>query len=163
MAPESQEITITRTIRTTPARVYAAFASVDGWCAWCCEKAEADARIGGRLRIYTEGYNAYGEFAELEPDRRVAFTWDGDAEPPVLIRVLLDGHRDRTVVTFQVTGRSSAKDWAGIASFLERTWGRVLDNLKAVLEAGPRTATGGEREPQGMAMAGLTSTRRSTQ
>jgi len=139
MVSQSQEITITRTIRALPARIYAAFTRAEGWCEWCCEKAEADAHVGGRLHIYTEGYNAYGEFTELEQDRTVALTWNGDGEPPMLIRVLLEGRDERTMMTFKVIGLGSEQDWAAIADFLERTWGRVLDNLKAVLETKPET------------------------
>jgi len=93
--------------------------------------------MGGKLHIHTEGYNAYGEFTELEQDRTVAFTWDGDGEPPTLIRVSLDRQDDGTVIAFQVTGLCSEQEWAGFADTLERIWGRVLNNLKAVLETKP--------------------------
>jgi hypothetical protein len=56
----------------------------------------------------------------------------------MLIHVSLDGQDDSTLVTFRVTGLGSEQDWAGVTDFLERTWGRVLDNLKAVLEAKPK-------------------------
>jgi uncharacterized protein YndB with AHSA1/START domain len=134
MLPQAQEITITRTIFTPPAQIYAAFISAEGWCEWCCEKAEVDARIGGKYHIYTEGYNAYGEFTALEPDKVVAFTWDGDAEPPVQIQVLLNGQEDSTIITFKVTVLDPCQEWADFAGFLERTWGRALNNLKAMLE-----------------------------
>jgi uncharacterized protein YndB with AHSA1/START domain len=78
MVSQTQEMTLARTIRTSPARVYAAFTDAEGWCDWCCETAECEATIGGKLHIYTEGYNAYGEFTELEPDRTASFTWNGD-------------------------------------------------------------------------------------
>ena len=139
MSPQTHEIMISRTILASPARVYAAFTRADGWCAWCCEQAESDAHVGGKLTIYTEGYNAYGEFTELEQDRTVAFTWDGDQEPPTLVRVSLDGQDDGVVMTFQVTGLSSEQEWAGSADTLERIWGRVLNNLKAVLETRTKT------------------------
>ena len=139
MATQAQEITLTESILASPAQVYSAFTRAAGWCAWCCETAEAAPRVGGRLHIYTEGYNAYGEFTDLQQDRIVEFTWDGDGEPPTLIRVQLDGGDDRTSLTFKVTGRCSPQDWAGIADFLERTWGRALRNLKAVMEAKPNT------------------------
>jgi uncharacterized protein YndB with AHSA1/START domain len=135
MTAQAQEIMLTRTVLALPSQVYAALTRAEGWCAWCCEKAEADAHVGGKLHIYTEGYNANGEFTVLEPDRAVAFTWNGDAEPPTLIHVLLDEQDDGTVVAFKVTGLGSTQDWAGIADSLERIWGRALDNLKAVLEA----------------------------
>jgi uncharacterized protein YndB with AHSA1/START domain len=133
----TQEITLTRAILASPSRVYAAFTCAAGWCEWCCEEAETDAHVGGKLHIYTEGYNAYGEFTVLEQDRVVAFTWDGDGEPPTLIHVLLDEQDEGTKVTFTVTGLGTEQDWTNIADFLERTWGRALTNLKAVLEAYP--------------------------
>jgi uncharacterized protein YndB with AHSA1/START domain len=137
MAPQPQEIAITRTISTSPAQVYAAFTEAEGWCAWCCEQAESDARVGGKLHIYTDGYNAYGKFTEVEQDRTVAFTWDGDQEPPTLIHISLYRQDDNTVMTFKVTGLCSEQEWPAFAATLESIWGRVLNNLKAVLEAAP--------------------------
>jgi hypothetical protein len=55
------------------------------------------------------------------------------------IHVALDGHGDSTVMTFTVTGLGSDQDWAGLVTFLDRTWNRVLDNLKSVLEANQQT------------------------
>jgi uncharacterized protein YndB with AHSA1/START domain len=135
MTGPTQEISLTRTVRASPAVVYAAFTPALGWCAWCCESAEAEARVGGNLHIYTEGYNAYGEFILLEPDQSVAFTFNGDGEPSTQIHVRLDGQDLYTHVTFNVTLLAPEPDWPGFAEFLERTWGRALDNLKAVLEA----------------------------
>jgi uncharacterized protein YndB with AHSA1/START domain len=131
---QPQEIIITRTILTSPAQIYVAFTRAEGWCEWCCEKAEADAHLGGKLHIYTEGYNAYGEFTVLDQDRAVAFTWNGDGEPPTLIHVSLNGQDNSTMLKFKVTGLCSTQDWSGTADFLERTWGHVLNNLKDVLE-----------------------------
>ena len=137
MANLAQEIVITLDIHASPARVYAAFTRPEGWCAWCCEKAESDARLGGRLHIYTEGYNAYGEFIELEPARSVTFTWNGDREPPMIIHVRLAEIGDNTRLTFKVNGLGTEQAWTGIVDFLERIWGHVLNNLKSVLEAKP--------------------------
>ena len=134
MSDQNREITITRTILVPPARVYAAFTTADGWCAWCCEKAEADASIGGKLHIYTEGYNAYGEYRVLEQDGMVTFTWDGDGEPPTLIQVLLERLEAGTRLTFKVKGLGSTQDWDHFAGTIEGIWGRVLNNLKNVLE-----------------------------
>lgn len=135
MTPQTQELIIIRTILASPAQVYAAFTHAEGWCEWCCERAESDPKVGGKLHIYTEGYNAYGKFTGLEQDKTIAFTWDGDGEPPMLVQVLLDGHDQTTDMTFKVTILGSEADWPGFAANLERIWGRVLNNLNAVLEA----------------------------
>ena len=132
MTTPEQGITLTRTIAAPPSKVYAAYTSAEGWCAWCCETAEVDPRVGGRYHIFTEGYNALGDFTDLEPDRSIAFTWDGDGEPPMRVQVRLEAHGGSTDMTFTVTILGSTE--AGFAEFLGRTWGRVLDNLKAVLE-----------------------------
>ena len=137
MTSLANEIRLTRTIQAPSSRVYAAFTRAEGWCEWCCEKAEADASIEGRLHIYTEGYNAYGEFTELERDKLIAFTWDGDGEPPTHIHVMLNRQDDSTLMTFKVAILDAEKDWGSFADFLERTWGRALDNLKIVLECNP--------------------------
>ena len=139
MTTQTQEITLTQTISASPSRVYDAFTLASGWCEWCCEQAETEVMLGGKLHIYTEGYNAYGEFTELEPGRSVAFTWNGVGEPPTLIQVSLVGEDNRTRLKFKVTGLGTQADWIKIVDFLESTWGRVLNNLKAVLEANPET------------------------
>jgi uncharacterized protein YndB with AHSA1/START domain len=139
MSTRPQEITLTCTILTSPSQVYDAFTRPESWREWCCEKAETDPRVGGKLHIYTEGYNAYGEFTLLEQDQIIVFTWDGDGEPPTLIHISLNKQGDSTNMTFKVTGLCSKQDWAGFADFLERTWGRALNNLKTVLETKPDT------------------------
>lgn len=134
MTSQAHEITVTRKIFASPAPIYAAFTSAQGWCAWCCETAEADARVGGKYHIYTDGYNAYGEFTQLEPDKVVALTWDGDREPPMQVRVLLDEQGNATNLTFKVEVLGSHPDMTSFVAFLEHIWGHALDNLKDVLE-----------------------------
>jgi uncharacterized protein YndB with AHSA1/START domain len=134
MPDQAQELILTQTIHASASRVYAAFTTAEGWCSWCCEHAECAPHPGGRLHISTEGYHAYGIFKEVETDRTVTFTWDGDKEPPMLIQVTLEEHADRTLLTFQVSGLCTSTEWEGIAGTLERIWQRVLGNLREVLE-----------------------------
>jgi len=137
MPLNAHEITLARSILTSPALVYAAFTTPEGWVSWCSETAEAEAILGGKLHIYTQGYNAYGEFTRLEQDESVTFTFNGDGEPPTLIAVKIMPQGGSSEMTFTVTGDWSEQDHPGFNAFLERTWGRVLDNLKAVLERKP--------------------------
>lgn len=134
MPEQIQEINITRTIQSLPSKVYAAFTTAEGWLSWCSEKAECDAQVGGKLHIYTEGYHAFGEFKKLEPGRTAVFTWDGDNEPPMLVKVILNAQDHSTLLTFQVIGLCSAYEWEAIAITIEQIWSRVLNNLKEVLE-----------------------------
>jgi uncharacterized protein YndB with AHSA1/START domain len=134
MLTNNQEITFTRIIHASPAQVYAAFTTAEGWVSWCSETAEAEAVQGGKLHIYTQGYNAYGEFTRLEQDKAVDFTFNGDGEPPTLITVMIYAQEGGCGMTFTVSGNWAEQDHPGFSAFLERTWGRVLDNLKSVLE-----------------------------
>jgi len=110
--------------------------AAEGWCAWCCRAGEADARVGASSIFYTDGYNAYGEFTLLGAGQGPSLSPGTEMEePPTLVHVLLDEQDSSTIMMFRVTGLGSAQDWAGFAGTLERIWGRVLNNLKAVLEA----------------------------
>jgi uncharacterized protein YndB with AHSA1/START domain len=131
-----EEIKLIRRIGAPAARVFEAFTTAAGWRSWCCETAECDGRVGGALHIYTDGYNAYGTFTELVEGSVVAFTWDGDGEPPTGIRAHLDGEDHGTRLAFTVAGNGWEEVKPGFTEFLERTWARALDNLKSVLEAG---------------------------
>ena len=59
----------------------------------------------------------------------MAFTWDGDAEPPTRVQAELAGREPYTDLTFKVTVLGPEAEWPGFAEFLERTWGRALDNM----------------------------------
>ena len=134
MLSQTQTFTLSDTIHVAPSRVYWAFTAADAWCEWCVEEAQTDPRPGGKLHIYTEGYHAYGEFTELEQDKTVAFIWNGDNEPPTLIRVSLEKQGENTLMNFQVTGLSYENAWDKFADELEKIWARALRNLKNVLE-----------------------------
>ena len=134
MQSKEQTFTITDTIEVPPPQVYRAFTDADAWVEWCVEEAQTDPQPGGKLHIYTPGYHAYGEFKELEPDKVVEFTWDGDNEPPTMIRVSLEDENGHTNMNFQVTGLGSYEAWDEISGELEQIWSRALRNLKSVLE-----------------------------
>ena len=137
MPEDTQKLALTLNVLTTPNQIYQSFTSAEGWCSWCCETAEIDAKVGGELHIFTEGYNAYGEFIALEPDRIIEFTWLGDDEPPTQIRVLVSDLEGQTKITYEVSILDSEQDWDSFIEFLERTWGHALANLKNVLEEQP--------------------------
>jgi uncharacterized protein YndB with AHSA1/START domain len=136
MTSQTQSFTLSNSIDVAPSLVYRAFTDAEAWCEWCVEEAQVDPRPGGKLHIYTEGYHAYGEFKELEPDKIVEFTWDGDNEPPTIIRVSLVEGDGNTNINFQVTILDSEENQSDFADELEKIWARALRNLKTVLETG---------------------------
>jgi uncharacterized protein YndB with AHSA1/START domain len=75
-----------RSLDATPERVFAAFLDPRGLEEWfgpngfTCRRAELDARAGGRYRLTMqppegEVFHIAGEFRELDPPRRLAFTF----------------------------------------------------------------------------------------
>jgi uncharacterized protein YndB with AHSA1/START domain len=116
--------------------VYYAFTTPAAWRQWCDADARTDPCPGGRLYVYTPGYAAIGEFTALEENKTVAFTWDGQGEPPTRVHVALQERDGGTHVTFTVTGLGAEQAWAETAHVFESAWGRALANLQSVLETG---------------------------
>jgi uncharacterized protein YndB with AHSA1/START domain len=71
---------------------------------WIADAAYLDARPGGTFSLDVQGNPARGEYVEIDPPRRVAFTWgiEGrDDFPPgsSTVEVVLAADGDETVVT----------------------------------------------------------------
>jgi uncharacterized protein YndB with AHSA1/START domain len=71
---------------------------------WIADAAYLDARPGGTFSIDVRGNPARGEFLEVDPPRRVVFTWgvEGQADFPPgssTVEVVLAPDGDDTVVT----------------------------------------------------------------
>lgn len=91
---------VRRTFAAPRDRVYAAFTTPEITAQWFCpvgrtaEVHEMDVRVGGRYRITMagaegDGHTAAGEYCEVMPGERLAFTWqwqDGDS-PMTLVTV----------------------------------------------------------------------------
>ena len=94
---------------------------------------EDDDRQDQRGRVASLSHFGIGG-TQLEEDRGITFTFNGDKEPPTEITIRLDGQDGATNLLFQVTLLDSIEDVDSFMTFLEGIWGHVLDNLKAVLE-----------------------------
>jgi uncharacterized protein YndB with AHSA1/START domain len=61
---------------------------------WMGQEAFFDPRPGGEYRVQVVNETAVGEFVELDPPRRLVFTWgweaDGDPTPPGSSRIEVD-------------------------------------------------------------------------
>lgn len=84
-------IRVERVIGAPPQDVFAAWSDAESLRAWMCPSpiqradAEVDFRVGGRFRIVMHGaerrYGQVGEYLEIDPPKRLVFTWESDWVP----------------------------------------------------------------------------------
>jgi len=133
----SSTITVARTVRATPERAFAAWTDAEQLAGWWWPQLAGttyavDARPGGRFRIHGPaiGATVSGVYADVDPPRRLAFTWiwEDDGEPGADVE-------DTVVVTFEpddggtivtVAHTSAAHVPEGGA---EQGWNDVMDRL----------------------------------
>ena len=91
-------LTLVRHIKAPPALVFSAWTRPEMIARWWgphhtrVVEAEADPRIGGRFRTVLEEdtgkrHEVSGEYAEVEADRRLVFSWAWSAAPERVSRV----------------------------------------------------------------------------
>ncbi len=139
------EVQIRRLIRAPRQRVYDAWTKAEEVKAWhapgplTVSLAEMDVRPGGAYRIHMlapdgKEHRAFGVFREVDPPRRVVYTWGWDGDHPV---------KD-SVVTIEFHERGDATEvvltHAGILDEKERTdhasgWTAILDKFEAYATA----------------------------
>jgi uncharacterized protein YndB with AHSA1/START domain len=109
---------------------------------WETAEAQVELRVGGVVRVVMFDPNEHveigggGNYTEIEPPSRLAFTWiwDGDTRR-TLIEIDFEETDGITKVTFTHSG---LWDEEAVRSH-ERGWGHIFDNLERTLAtAGPR-------------------------
>jgi len=137
---------IERTYRAAAHAVFDAFTSPEvmrrWWHAerdWETSEAEVDLRVGGTVRVVMRDpaadaeYGGGGRYTEVDPPRRLAFTWLwDDMTTRMLIEIDFDERDGVTVVRFTHSG---LWDEEAVRSH-EGGWSRAFDNLERTLEAG---------------------------
>jgi uncharacterized protein YndB with AHSA1/START domain len=84
---DAGEVTQEIVIGAPPDTVFPYFTDPARMVRWMGTEADIDARPGGAYRVLVGGrFAAAGEFVEIDPPRRVVFTWgwegEGNAVPP---------------------------------------------------------------------------------
>ena len=133
-------ITLTRTVPAPAEEVFAAWTDVDRLAAWWWPQLAGttyavDARPGGRYRIQSPaiGATVTGVYTEVDPPRRLAFTWvwQDEGEPGSAVEdtvvVTFEPVDDGTRVTVAHTSVAHVPDGGA-----EQGWGDVLDRLVRV-------------------------------
>jgi uncharacterized protein YndB with AHSA1/START domain len=103
---------------------------------WETSEAEVDLRVGGTVRVVMRdpekdvAYGGGGTYTEVDPPRRLAFTWtwDGDTRRTL---IELDFEERDGVTTVRFT-QSGLWDDDAVRSH-EEGWGKLFDRLERVL------------------------------
>ena len=129
---DSKTVRAEQHVRATPSEVFRAFIHARSLREWFSQEAFVSPREGGHIWLgwSDDGYAA-GEFTELEPDRRIAFTWAGkDVDRPSSVRISLDPAAEGTVVTVEHGGLDGVS--ADMLEQLDQRWVDGLENLASV-------------------------------
>jgi uncharacterized protein YndB with AHSA1/START domain len=142
---ENRTLRIERTYQAPAQAVFDAWTSEEvmrrWWHAehdWETSEAEVDLRVGGAVRVVMRDpqrsveYGGGGVYTEIEPPRRLAFTWLWDDDDTrQLIELEFEEADGATRVTFTHSG---LWDEAAVRSH-EGGWNRAFDNLARALGA----------------------------
>ena len=142
---QGHTLTMERTFDAPAQRVFEAFTSEEvmrrWWHAgadWETPEARVDLRVGGEVRVVMRNphedvrYGGGGEYTEVDPPTRLAFTWEWDDDTDharQLIEIDFQESDGATTVRFTHSG---LWDEESVASH-EGGWGAAFDNLGRVL------------------------------
>ena len=143
MTAGTKTLHIERTFHAPAERVFDAWTSEEvmrrWWQAergWETAAAEVDLRVGGAVRVVMRDpakdaeYGGGGNYLEIDPPTRLAFTWIWDGETRrTLIEIDFEERDGATTVTFVHSGlwdEEAVRDH-------ESGWHKVFDNLERVL------------------------------
>ncbi len=134
-------LTITRRLRASPQKVYAAWTHAENLIQWFAAqakpgsvKADLDVRIGGRYRIsFTnqdndEYHEVGGLYREVVPDARLQFTWAWHSTPERESLVTIEFKPD-AAGTLMIFRQEQFADQAARDNH-ERGWNKFFDVLE---------------------------------
>jgi len=136
--PKNLTLKVSCTVAAPAADAYRAFIHPTALRDWLCNGALVDAREGGHIQLrWDDAFYMSGTFRKLEPNKRLAFTWDGYLDPaPTLVTVTFKETPRGTIITLARSGFGASRVWAGVRNRFIEQWPELLENLKSLLETG---------------------------
>jgi uncharacterized protein YndB with AHSA1/START domain len=120
-----------------PERVYRAFTNKEDLERWFVTHAELDARPGGVFNLRWKDESVAGAFVELDPPRRVTFTWDdGPKYGITTCTIEFIPEADGTLLRLTHTGFGQGDNWDQLYDGINGGWTTELGHLKTWLERG---------------------------
>lgn len=138
-----RDIRLSVAVKAKPERVWKCLTSARELCAWWTERAETDARNGGRLRLVWPAFGeesareARGAFVDLDPGRKVAWLWAAPARGvPPLVNLFIEPRRGGCTVTALHAGFSTAEAFDSRYQTWRALWEDCLAKLALYTETG---------------------------
>ena len=103
---------------------------------WIGEAAEVEPQVGGAYRLTVDGHFMRGELVQLEPPRRVAFTWGwegGGPVPPGSSTVVVELEPDGDGTLVRLTHRGLPEEERELHG---QGWDRFLPALASAASVG---------------------------
>src|SRR6476620_10929684 len=124
--PEVKPIFHSISINASPEEIFPYFTDAELIVKWIGNAAELDPQPGGLFRLEFDTLIQTGEFLEIDPPRRVVFTWgvlgrEEFAPGSSTVEVVLKSEGEQTIV--ELTHGGLAGDWVGAH---DRGWPRYL-------------------------------------
>jgi uncharacterized protein YndB with AHSA1/START domain len=126
-------------IRTTPERLYEAFASPAGLVKWLADTAELTPRKGTRYSLgWTNGPTHRGEVLDSVPGRSLTLSWEwpGVELKGTTFHLEAEPAEGGTLFVIRHTGFPREEKWTDLYGGAEWGWTYFAMNLKSVLETG---------------------------
>jgi uncharacterized protein YndB with AHSA1/START domain len=140
---ETFEVTFERRLAKPLEKVWAAITVPERIADWLTE-AEVELRLGGRFRLWfaADSYAVDGRIVELEPLRRLAWTWPDPLHPDSVVRFELASEGAGTRLVLTQTALPAKQ-----LSCVTGGWHTHLEGLPGAAD-GVRTPFSSEREAQ---------------
>lgn len=128
-------------LRASPERVFAAWTDPAELSRWFGMRAEVDLRVGGRWRfVWTTGEHteehATGLYREIDPPRRLVYTWEDNGAGPTVVTVDLTPDGEHTRLRLTESGFGEGDDWDRHYQDNSDGWTEELEELRAWVEEG---------------------------
>lgn len=130
-SPDTTAVVVERRIKARPATVFSFFTDPQRWLQWQGVDATLEPRPGGRYRLNVRGDGyASGAFTEIDPPRRIVFTWGwempGNPVPPGSSTIEVDLVQDGEETLVRLTHRDLPPEACAVH---REGWEHYLDRL----------------------------------
>lgn len=133
-----QTLSFSQLVKTSPEEAYRMFTNSGSLREWLCDIATVVPRVSGRFYLWwNSGYYTSGEFTDLEPGKKAAFTWRGRGEPSEThVLVTFSPQDGGTLITLDHAQVGTEDEWADIVPEIKKGWKNGLENMASVCATG---------------------------